>query len=91
MNDHPFIFRWSCEQHSGAPSSGRVPSGSLDQEDQGRPPGKYVSAPEGRLQRDAQKDHCQPPAKEKEVLTHLVVHLSPLFGQTKALSILQEG
>ena len=67
------ISRWRCQQHSRAPGSSSVPPGCTDQEDQGRPSGKYVSTSKGSLLRDAQKDNGQPPAKEKEVLTHLVV------------------
>jgi hypothetical protein len=68
-----FFDRRCCEQHGGAPGAGGVPAGRPDQEDQGRTAGKYVSAAERGVLVDAEKDHRQPPAKEKEVLAHLVV------------------
>jgi len=68
------IFRrWCCQQHCRATGPGSVPTGRPHQEDQSGTAGKYVPASEGRFIGDAEKDHRQSPAQEKEVLTHLVV------------------
>ena len=72
MISYGFHSRWCCQLHCGPPGPGSVPSRSTDQENQGWASGKYVQAKKRSAKWTPQKDHGQPFAQEKKILTYMV-------------------